>query len=408
MLWLCSGENSLILACSIQLLLFQTWKTVARPSKMPVTRRSTSLPVPDDANNTEPSPVENGKKNGLRKTSPKKSATKRVAPKQSIKVTYQDKKELAASMVDLPSSNICTVLRIIQLGQHEGGRQVDTLRSLSQKRVDFSTMPAKMVREMKNYMDLLDKNESEKERTEVQITYKIRFYGIDAFDEKFGIIPNEALKPIGSLPNLDSLKWNYSPDSSPQKKNGDSSPEETKRIIKNSTESAPDASDNTPPPKDELENTEFCLSEESGSESDSSSDSLSDSSPDSPSDSDSDSDSYSDSDVTSNNDPISEVGPQFLESFEGPCPLKSNIQNNVTFATPMREEWLRAKNKALQMKKAQNAVPLEKKEAVSRISGNIDIGSVLDSDSEKRRIFELDPNSLVNGVRIQNPSNNSH
>ncbi|CAI2356451.1 unnamed protein product [Caenorhabditis sp. 36 PRJEB53466] len=173
----------------------------------PIKQRKISKPRPSTASNAS---VAFTATPGTRGRKPKKSGrpkktyspppspppfdpNHRVGPYESIygrkKVGNQHKIELSERMGKLPHEFITPVLRIIQIGQHNLGKQVTTLRSLCEEEIDFNEVHDDLVIELLDYMDMIQLDKPRAERTKTELDVKAKFFGFEAYDQQIGKIP---------------------------------------------------------------------------------------------------------------------------------------------------------------------------------------------------------------------------
>uniref|UniRef100_A0A1I7U100 Bromo domain-containing protein n=1 Tax=Caenorhabditis tropicalis TaxID=1561998 RepID=A0A1I7U100_9PELO len=105
------------------------------------------------------------------------------------------KRDLSDRMNGLSEEHIHPVLRIIQIGQHIANKSVLSLRSLCDEEIDFNEASDDTIYELMKYMNALDSDKAKAARIKQELEVKSKFYGLDAYDERFGPIPKNALKP---------------------------------------------------------------------------------------------------------------------------------------------------------------------------------------------------------------------
>lgn len=111
----------------------------------------------------------------------------------------KDKLELSEKMANLPVDFITAVLRIIQIGQHNTGKVVRSLRSLCEDEIDFNDVPDDLVIELLDYLHMINvdrgrgrqwfkfwtiNNPFSAEQVKRELESKAKFYGFDDAGKK--------------------------------------------------------------------------------------------------------------------------------------------------------------------------------------------------------------------------------
>ncbi|CAA93475.1 Bromo domain-containing protein [Caenorhabditis elegans] len=110
-------------------------------------------------------------------------------------VGTNDKIELSERMASIPQMYITPILRIIQIGHHNTGKTITSLRSLCEEEIDFNDVSDDLVIELLDYLEMIQKDKAKAEQVRQELEVKAKFYGFEAYDNKLGTIPKTRNMP---------------------------------------------------------------------------------------------------------------------------------------------------------------------------------------------------------------------
>uniref|UniRef100_A0A8R1DVR4 Bromo domain-containing protein n=1 Tax=Caenorhabditis japonica TaxID=281687 RepID=A0A8R1DVR4_CAEJA len=113
-------------------------------------------------------------------------------------VGNKEKVELSERMANIPHEFITPVLRIIQIAQHNSGKEILSLRTLCEDEIDFNDASDDLVMELLDYLDMIKREMNRAEQIKQELEVKAKFYGFVAYDSKAGVIAKK--RKVGAAP----------------------------------------------------------------------------------------------------------------------------------------------------------------------------------------------------------------